>query len=127
MVCKECNALNADDNKYCGACGKELTPPQAVEVPGEAGAYFCAKHTKVKTRLRCSRCEAPICPKCTVYTPAGTRCRPCARNKVSVRPKAVLHQAGKIVENTSRIAGQRAWYVALWYFIMSFFRFPHDW
>lgn len=129
MICMECQAQNPDTNKFCGSCGKELNsaPAAAVEASGEAGVYFCARHPKVKTRLRCGRCEVPICPKCTVFSPAGTRCRDCARNKVPVRPGAVLHQAGRIVENSARYAGQRAWYMAIWYFIMSFFRFPGDW
>ena len=126
MVCGQCSAENPEENRFCGACGKELARPSATEAPDEPGAYFCARHPKVKTRLRCSRCEAPICPKCTVYTPAGTRCRDCARNKVPVRPGAVLHEAGRLVESGARYAGQRAWYMAIWYFILSFFRFG-DW
>lgn len=60
-----------------------VAQPHNYEVPGEPGVYWCAKHQKVKTRLRCGRCERPICPKCTVYGPTGTRCRICASNKSS--------------------------------------------
>ena len=28
--------------------------------------------------LSCGRCGTPICPRCLVYTPAGTRCPSCA-------------------------------------------------
>ncbi len=48
-----------------------------LEVAGEPGVYWCARHKKTQTRLRCGRCEAPICPKCTVYGPTGARCRSC--------------------------------------------------
>ncbi len=49
-----------------------------LEVAGEPGVYWCARHRRVKTRLRCGRCETPICPKCTIYGPTGARCRNCA-------------------------------------------------
>jgi hypothetical protein len=60
----------------------ETSVPQTnYEVPDEPGVYYCARHSKVKTRLRCGRCEKPICPKCTVYGPTGARCPTCASNK----------------------------------------------
>lgn len=31
------------------------------------------------TRLRCSRCGKPICPRCMVASPVGYRCPECAR------------------------------------------------
>ncbi len=40
----------------------------------------CAAHNE-ETLLRCGRCEAPICPRCTVMGPAGARCRECARHR----------------------------------------------
>ncbi len=38
----------------------------------------CAQHPSTETELACGKCETPICPKCLVYTPVGTRCRSCA-------------------------------------------------
>jgi hypothetical protein len=38
----------------------------------------CARHPDTETHLRCGRCEKPICPQCTVFGPAGARCRDCA-------------------------------------------------
>lgn len=55
----------------------------ALEVPGEPGVYFCARHRKVKVRLRCGRCETPICAKCTMMTAVGARCRACGSNRSS--------------------------------------------
>lgn len=52
-------------------------------VPGEPGVFFCARHPNVKTRLRCGRCEAPLCPKCMNYGPTGVRCRDCGSNRSS--------------------------------------------
>lgn len=39
----------------------------------------CARHAGVETALRCSRCEAPICPSCLIQSPVGARCPDCAR------------------------------------------------
>jgi hypothetical protein len=39
---------------------------------------MCARHPDVETGLACGRCGTPICPRCLVYTPAGTRCPDCA-------------------------------------------------
>jgi len=57
------------------------TPSQALEVPDEPGIYWCARHRKIKTRLRCGRCETPICPKCTKMWLTGARCPNCASNR----------------------------------------------
>lgn len=54
-----------------------------LKVPEKDGAWFCARHKNVETRLRCGRCEKPICPKCTVYGPTGARCRDCLSNRGS--------------------------------------------
>ena len=42
------------------------------------GPTMCARHPDVETGLACGRCGTPICPRCLVYTPAGTRCPTCA-------------------------------------------------
>ena len=39
------------------------------------------------TRLRCSRCGKPICPRCMVATPVGYRCPDCARG-----PRPAIYQ-----------------------------------
>ncbi|MGA7671333.1 MAG: hypothetical protein WBW04_12990 [Nitrolancea sp.] len=38
----------------------------------------CTYHPNVLTRLRCSKCGTPICPRCAVETPVGFRCPDCA-------------------------------------------------
>ena len=38
----------------------------------------CYRHPKIETLLCCGKCDRPICPKCTIYGPAGTRCRECS-------------------------------------------------
>ena len=126
MVCPGCRAGNPDGKKFCGECGAALTAAAPAAAAGEDGAWYCARHAKAVTRLRCGRCEAPICPKCTAYTAAGTRCRACARNKVALRPAGVLHSALGAVEGASPV-GRRVWYLALWYLILSFLRSPFGW
>lgn len=56
-------------------------PYESLKVPGEDAVWFCARHKTVQTRLRCGRCEKPICPKCTVMAPTGARCRDCVSNR----------------------------------------------
>jgi len=51
---------------------------EELQIPGEPGVWSCARHKNVHTRLRCGRCEKPICPKCTLMGPTGARCRECA-------------------------------------------------
>jgi hypothetical protein len=54
-----------------------------LEVPDEPGVYWCARHKNVQTRLRCGRCETPICPKCTKMGPTGARCADCLSNRTA--------------------------------------------
>lgn len=44
----------------------------------------CACGSKIQTRLRCSRCGKPICPRCMVSSPVGYRCPQCSRGQRSV-------------------------------------------
>lgn len=48
------------------------------ERPVTTGEVQCSYHPEVMTRLRCSRCGKPICPRCSVRTPVGLRCPDCA-------------------------------------------------
>ncbi len=48
--------------------------------PGEQagdGRMFCYRHPKTETWLRCGRCDQPICTRCSVQGPVGSRCRQC--------------------------------------------------
>lgn len=44
-------------------------------------ALTCANHPDRETRLRCNRCNKPICVSCAVQTPVGYRCRKCVRGQ----------------------------------------------
>jgi hypothetical protein len=56
---------------------------EELQVPGEPGLWKCAKHQNTTTRLRCGRCEKPICPRCTKMGPTGARCSDCLSNRSS--------------------------------------------
>lgn len=38
----------------------------------------CPRHQDVETNLRCGQCGDPICPRCMVYAPVGSKCPDCA-------------------------------------------------
>jgi len=42
-------------------------------------AFFCQRHPKVETRLRCTRCDAAICPDCLVPGAVGMLCPACGK------------------------------------------------
>lgn len=44
----------------------------------------CVCGSGIQTRLRCSRCGKPICPRCMVASPVGYRCPECSRTRRSV-------------------------------------------
>ncbi|NQS91707.1 MAG: hypothetical protein HQ574_04795 [Chloroflexi bacterium] len=45
---------------------------------------ICTYHPKRETRLRCNRCERPICIKCAKHTPTGYRCPECIRSQQKI-------------------------------------------
>jgi len=50
----------------------------------EPEVLHCINHPQVETRLRCSKCGNPICPKCAVQTPVGFRCPQCVRSQQAI-------------------------------------------
>ena len=50
----------------------------------EPEVFYCLNHPQVETRLRCSKCGNPICPRCAVQTPVGFRCPDCVRVQQAV-------------------------------------------
>jgi hypothetical protein len=63
----------------------------SVETGRDPYEQPCSYHPNVLTRLKCSRCGKPICPRCMVSTPVGYRCPDCARG-----PKPTLYQTGSV-------------------------------
>ncbi len=58
---------------------REQPADEPAAPPAQVGPWWCASHPSVETYLRCGRCERPICPRCMIQTPVGSRCRDCAR------------------------------------------------
>jgi len=118
MRCDRCGADNPEAKKFCGDCGAAFVPrPEPVPVPGQAGAFFCARHKKEPTRVTCGRCEKPVCIRCAVHGPVGVRCRECARHRIGVRPMGLLHSAGQTLDSPG---GRTVWYLAMWYVVIAF-------
>ncbi len=55
--------------------------PPRQDIDTDTGPTYCARHPGVETELACGRCGTPICPRCSVMTPVGARCRDCAQMK----------------------------------------------
>lgn len=45
----------------------------------------CKRHPSVETRLSCSNCGDPICPRCAVPSAVGQKCPRCAKQERSAR------------------------------------------
>jgi len=77
----------------------------------------CATHPNVETELACGKCGKPICPRCLVYTPVGTRCRECANLRklpqYNISPGHLLRAVGAAL-----VAG--ALLGAIWAFLLGF-------
>jgi membrane associated rhomboid family serine protease len=62
------------------------------ETPGplvgdEAGVMYCAGHPDVPTKLRCSRCDRPICGRCAIPATVGQHCPWCVAEARRTAPK----------------------------------------
>ena len=47
-----------------------------------APPMHCVRHTGTNTKLKCGKCENPICQDCVVHAPVGIRCTECAPTKM---------------------------------------------
>ncbi|MEA2507001.1 MAG: hypothetical protein QOH48_1619 [Actinomycetota bacterium] len=53
-------------------------PPDPLgTLPDESEETFCYGHPKTPTRLRCSRCNRPICGRCAIPASVGQQCPEC--------------------------------------------------
>jgi len=61
----------------------------------EAHTPTCSNHPGVETRLQCSTCGTPICPRCMVSTPVGQKCPVCARQSGRARGRPQVSLLGR--------------------------------
>lgn len=87
----------------------------------------CSRHPQTETRLRCTECESPICPKCMVMYEVGFKCPGCAKKRPShsEKVKATHYIIGIL---GALIAGQLYGWLFPWFTltfgIMRFFGIP---
>lgn len=55
----------------------------------------CPRHPDTVTRLACSQCDTPICPRCAVDTPVGQKCPTCAKQPRSAAAQGKPRQYRK--------------------------------
>ena len=68
--------------------GSMSTPPEdAVQVLDESEQLYCYGHPKTATKLRCSRCERPICGRCAIPASVGQHCPECVAEARRKTPK----------------------------------------
>jgi hypothetical protein len=88
----------------------------------EPAPLYCATHPDVETQLRCGKCGKPICPRCLVQTPVGSRCRECAKlyklPTYRLTPAYYLRAIGAAI-------GSAAILGATWGFISTFISFSY--
>jgi hypothetical protein len=60
-------------------------------------APTCSNHPGVETRLTCSNCGKPICPRCMVPTAVGQKCPDCARQTRRARGTPPTGVLGKVL------------------------------
>ena len=116
--CDRCGTETENPTKFCGNCGAKFVPRPETVMSGDDGAFFCQRHPREVTRLTCGKCERPICTRCLVMSPAGVRCRDCARNRVPISARGVLHDAKSAI---SPMDGRKIWYLYILSWIARFF------
>lgn len=62
-------------------------PGQLVEEPQESEEAYCHGHPDRPTKLRCSRCNRPICGQCAIPASVGQHCPWCVAEARKSRPK----------------------------------------
>lgn len=65
-----------------------MTPPEDTQVAArEEEQLYCYGHPDTPTRLRCSRCDRPICGRCAIPASVGQHCPECVAEARRSAPK----------------------------------------
>lgn len=109
-TCPRCGKENDPSATNCVRCGINMNEVQeSYQAEPQAPEFFCYKHPKNATNLKCGRCDRPICTKCTVIGPSGVRCRECAKLNIAVRPGAVVHEVKRGFSSILRFGPWGIW------------------
>lgn len=65
----------------------EPPPGSGPPVVDETEETFCYAHPKTPTRLRCTRCDRPICGRCAIPASVGQHCPECVAEARRAAPK----------------------------------------
>jgi membrane associated rhomboid family serine protease len=63
------------------------TETPSTDTVAEDEQLYCYGHPKTPTRLRCSRCERPICGRCAIPASVGQHCPECVAEARRTAPK----------------------------------------
>ena len=107
------------------------TETAVFEALADDGRMFCYRHPTTETWLRCGRCDQPICVKCSIQGPVGSRCRQCGHVAndplTSFTPRQLALGTGAALLGGA-VAGFVAGYVGFFSIIVGYFagRFVAD-
>ena len=62
-------------------------PDSPTAVLDESEETYCYNHPKTPTRLRCTRCDRPICGRCAIPASVGQHCPECVAEARKSAPK----------------------------------------
>ena len=66
---------------------EKVNTPEPPPVLDESSETCCYGHKDIPTRLRCSRCERPICGRCAIPASVGQHCPECVAEARRGAPK----------------------------------------
>ena len=66
---------------------EKVNTPEPPPVLDESSETYCYGHKDIPTRLRCSRCERPICGRCAIPASVGQHCPECVAEARRGAPK----------------------------------------
>lgn len=71
----------------------------------------CANHPGTPTRLRCYKCNKPICSKCALLTPVGYKCKSCTNAQQTIFETALWYDYAIALTLTAILAGVAGFFV----------------
>lgn len=61
--------------------------PHGGPLVGESAETYCYNHTDTPTKLRCTRCDRPICGRCAIPASVGQHCPQCVADARRSAPR----------------------------------------